>query len=105
MKVEYNFKPYKVPKKAIYYVNGNDYIKDPTTGLLGWSRIERESLVIGEDDLCFVTEIVRHINCDTSEPDYGKLCLLPMGFHKSRLIKWISSPGDQLELFAHPQQE
>ena len=99
MKVEYNFKPYLQPKTALYYQTGNDYIKDPVTGLLGWSKIVVETLVIGEDDTSYVEILKEHRNCDTWDKDYGKISLLPLGFHKSRLIKWIPTPGQQLLLF------
>lgn len=99
MKVEYNFKPYPEPKKALYYQTGNDYIKDPVTGLLGWSKVVVETVVIGEDDTSYVEHLKEYRNCDTCDRDYGKVSLLPIGFHKSRLIKWIPTSGQQLELF------
>lgn len=99
MKVEYNFNLYKQPKIALYYQTGSDYIKDDETGLLCWSKIKVEAKVIGEDDTCYVTELKRHRNCDTLDNDYGKISLLPLGFHKSRLIKWIPTKGQQLFLF------
>jgi hypothetical protein len=99
MRVENNFVPYPLPKRALFYQTGNDYIKNTTTGLLGWSKIEIEVEVIGEDDTCFVTELKKHRISDTTDKDYGKIVLLPLGFHKSRLIKWIPIPGQQLLLF------
>jgi hypothetical protein len=99
MEVEYNYRPYIIPKRAVYYASGNDYVKDPVTGLLGWSRIEREALVIGEDDTSFVTELKEHKNRDSWSVDYGKVCLLPLGFHKSRLKKWLPALGQQRRIF------
>lgn len=99
MKVEYNYRSYINPKRAVYYESGNDYVKDPVTGLLGWSRIEREVLVIGEDDTSFVTELREHKSSDSWSVDYGKVCLLPLGFHKSRLKKWLLTPGKQMRIF------
>lgn len=99
MKIENNFKPYSQPKKALYNQTGYEYILDPITGLFGWSQIQVEVQVIGEDDTCFITELKKYINCDTSDNDYGKTTLLPIGFHKSRFIKWIPVPGQQLLLF------
>jgi hypothetical protein len=99
MKVLYNYKPFPKPKKALYFQTGNNYIKDFKTGVLGWSREEKEVIVIGEDNTCYITELKKHIICDTTCPDYGKTVLLPIGFHKSRLIKWMQLPAEQLELF------
>lgn len=99
MEVLHNFKPYQKPKKAQYYQTGNDYIKDPATGLLGWSKIIVETLVIGENDMCYIEVLKEYRNCDTWDKDYGKISLLPLGFHKSRLIKWIPTTGQQLSLF------
>lgn len=99
MKVEYNFKPYLQPKTALYYQTGNDYGKDPETGLLGWSKVVKETIVIGEDDTSYVEYLKEYRNCDTWDKDYGKISLLPIGFHKSRLLKLLPTPGQQLMLF------
>jgi len=100
MKIKYNFKKYDKPRRALFYQTGNDYITDPTTGaLLGWSKKIVETTVIGEDDTSYVEILKEHINCDTSEEDYGKISLIPLGFHKSRLIKFIKTPGQQVLIF------
>ena len=92
-----NYKPFNTPKKASYSKTGDEYIKDSDTGLMGWQQIEEEVTVIGEDDTCYIYKLQEHKLCDSDEPEYGKLVLLPIGFHKSRLIEWL--PGLQLELF------
>lgn len=97
----FNYKPYSIPKKALYSQTGNEYIVDKKTGYLGWSIIEKEAIVIGEDEIFFVTELKKHQVCDTTDSHYGKTVLLPIGFHKSRLIEWLPLPGDQLELFGN----
>lgn len=99
MKVECSFKTYSNPKKALYYQTGNEYVKNPVTGLFGWSRIAVETLVIGEDDTSYIYDLKEYKNCDTWDKNYGKTFVLPLGFHKSRLIKWIPIPGQQLFLF------
>lgn len=99
MNVEYNFKPYQKPKKALFCQTGTDYIKDPITGLLGWSEILLETQVIGEDDTRYIEYLKEYQNCDTWDKHYGEISLLPIGFHKSRLIKWIPTTGQQLSLF------
>ena len=98
MKVQYNYKPYKSPKKAIYFQSGNEYIFDKKTGYFGWSEIKCEAIVIGETDDSYIKEIIQSKGCDTTQPDYGKVILLPLGFHKSRLIEFLSMPGEQLRL-------
>lgn len=99
MKVLNNFKRYRQPKKALYYQTGDEYVIDPETGIPGWSKVVVETVVIGEDDMCFIEYLKEHRNCDTWDKDYGKISLLPIGFHKSRLLKWIPMPGQQLLLF------
>lgn len=99
MKVEYNFKRYEQSKKAMYYLTGHDYEIDPVTGLYGWSKIVKEAIVIGEDDTSYIEILKEDRNCDTWDKDYGTVSLLPLGFHKSRLIKWLPMPGRQLMLF------
>lgn len=95
-KNECNFKQYDKPKKAVYFMSGNKYEKDAITGLYGWSKIILEVNVIGEDDTHYITEIKKYRNCDIWDKDYKKNCMIPLGFHKSRLIKW---KNEQLKLF------
>lgn len=96
MRIIFNYKPFEKPKRAIYAHPGNDYINDVKTGLLGWSNIEKEVTVIGEDDTTYIEKLKEHLICDTNDPDYGETVLMPIGFHKSRLIRWVS---DQLGMF------
>lgn len=97
MKVEYNYKPYLQPKRALFYQDC--YVKDPETGRLVWSKVVKEMIVIGEADTIYVECLKEYRNCDTWDKDYGKTSLLPIGFHKSRLIKWLPTPAQQLLLF------
>jgi hypothetical protein len=92
----HNYKPYAASKKAIYSQTGDEYGIDEKTGALCWNSIEIETVVIGEDDLTYVTELLQSSISDTRDKDYGKSFLFPIGFHKSRLLKWIPI---QLELF------
>jgi hypothetical protein len=98
MNVQYNYKPYKSPKKAIYFQSGNEYIFDKKTGYFGWSKILCEAIVIGETYDCYITRIYKSKVCDTTQSDYGKDILMPSGFHKSRLIEFLSVSGEQLIL-------
>jgi hypothetical protein len=89
MKTPDNYKPYPKPRTALFIQNGDNYVKDTKTGTYGWEKIEKEVMVIGEDDYFFITVLKEHRVCDTEDPEYGKIVLLPLGFHKSRFIKWI----------------
>ncbi|MBS1642734.1 MAG: hypothetical protein JST94_11890 [Bacteroidetes bacterium] len=99
MRVLYNYKPYEKPQKARYFQTGNEYGIDKVTGLLGWSKVEVETIVIGEDDTAYIEELKEFRCCDTTETNYGEVVLLPLGFHKSRLLEWLKLPGQQLEMF------
>ena len=99
MKTVHNYKPYTSPKKALYFQLGEEYVNDINTGFLGWKREEREAIVIGEDDTTYITSLKEYRVSDTSDPYYGQTVLLPMGFHKSYLVKWIPLYGEQLSLF------
>lgn len=94
MEVLYNYKPYDKPRKARYFQSGNEYDLKK-----GWSRVEIETIVIGEDEHSYIERLQEHTCCDTTEPNYGKVVLLPVGFHKTRLLEWIKLPGQQLTLF------
>lgn len=90
----YNFIPYDMPRLATYSHPGNKY--DLKKG--GWQNIPKTVLVIGEDEHSFITEL------RPSESEEGEWTdkyvlykfILPLGFHKSRLIKWEDT---QLSLF------
>lgn len=99
MEILYNFKPYAMPKKALFKSGGGEYLKCDETGLLIFSMPIEEAIVIGEADDSFVCKLIESKVCDTNNKNYGKPCLLPIGFHKSRLVKWIPVPGQQLSLF------
>ena len=100
MEILHNFKPYTMPKKALYFRDTGDYVKDPESGMFGWEMIPEEAEVIGETDTSYVKQLVEYTNRHSWDKDYKKKSLLPLGFHKSRLIKWIPTPGQQLLLFA-----
>lgn len=68
----YNYQSYKHPKNGVFRCETNEY-KLP----IGWIQEEKEFLIIGETDLHFIYELKEF---------EGKL--LPIGIHKSRLVKW-----------------
>lgn len=99
MEILYNYIPYKHPKLGVFSITGDKWVDNPERGYGGWEVIEREEYIIGESDDSYTTKLVKHRICDTSAPNYNETVLLPLGIHKSRLIKWKTSPGDQLKLF------
>jgi hypothetical protein len=60
--------------------------------------LKNEGDVIGETYDCYITRIYKSKVCDTTQSDYGKDILMPSGFHKSRLIEFLSVSGEQLIL-------
>lgn len=89
--LRYNFVPYDVPRLATYNHPGNEY-KFP----IGWIDIPKTVLVIGETKDSYITELK---NADHGEWTDKKILykyILPMGFHKSRFLKWEDT---QLTLF------
>jgi hypothetical protein len=98
MKTLYDYKPYAQPQKAKYLHPVNEYINDSVTGGFRWATKEVETLVIGETDTSYIVQLKEYRECDSNESDYGQVVLLPLGFHKSRLVEF-SHLGVQLELF------
>ena len=87
MEILYNYKPYDHPKECIYYVTGEKYSLPE-----GWEKIKTKATVIGETELWFITRLMP---TTLNHPPHTKV-VLPIGFHKSRLIKWLPT---QLSLF------
>jgi len=93
-KIEYGYKAYQTPRRALFLVEKKDGKYSLPNG---WEREHEEVVVIGETDIWYVYEI--------QEFSYGewigkkvvqKNCLLPIGIHKTRLVKWLDG---QLILF------
>lgn len=83
------FEAYEFPKKAIYNLDANEYVLG-----IGWLQVEKETTVIGEDKDCYIEEL-RPVSEPTKFSNKIKF-LLPIGFHKSRLIRWLPT---QIEMF------
>jgi hypothetical protein len=99
MQILFNFKRYERPKKAILYSNGNNYIYNNKENCFGWEKIEKEETIIGEDETSYIIKLIKYKECDINDINYNKIVLLPVGYHKSRLIKFIHESGQQLLLF------
>lgn len=87
----YNFIQYDTPRYATYNHPTNEYEL-----LKGWLSEPKTVLVIGETKDTFVTELKPSEHGEWTEKKILYKYILPLGFHKSRLIKWEET---QLTLF------
>jgi len=91
MEVLYNYKAYPHPRKAIFSIDTNVY------GRNGWVHKDEEHTIIGEDFDCYVTKLLSSGHGEwVGEEVIQRTYILPIGIHKSRLVKWVDT---QLELF------
>lgn len=94
MKPIYNYQPYPTPKVGLFSVN-----KTPSEYRLpgGWVQEEKEHTIIGETDEHYITEL-KPTKTGFWEDDkrWTERYLLPLGPHKSRLVKWVAG---QLQMF------
>lgn len=85
---------YKNPKKGVFSVpkkNGKYLLGS------GWETVEEDVLIIGEDDQLYVYELKESVQgYYFGKKVVTKKYVIPIGIHKSRLIRWHSC---QLELF------
>lgn len=87
----YNFIPYDTPRLATYEHHTNEYELPK-----GWLNEPKSVLVIGETKESFVTELKSSEHGEWTDRQVLYKYILPLGFHKSRLIKWEET---QLTLF------
>ncbi len=88
----YDYVPFDTPRLATYSSSGDEY--DLEKG--GWVNFPKTVLVIGETKDSYITKL--------SDAEHGEWIdkrilykyILPLGFHKTRLIKWEDT---QLSLF------
>jgi len=81
MPILYDFVKYDSPRKGLFRVekhNGAYTLEG------GWEFEEKELIIIGEIDINYVEKLVPY------NENKNKICLLPIGVHKSRLIKWCN---------------
>lgn len=90
----YGFKKFATPRIGLFSIHKKDgnYLLPG-----GWENEIKEYLIIGEDNTSFVyklkpTEQEKWVGDKTIKEQF----ILPIGIHKSRLIKWTTG---QLELF------
>lgn len=84
---------YKYPKKAIYRRTTNVYLSGR-----GWQFEEIEATIIGETIEAYI-EYFKETSCGYWDElgRYTAHYCLPIGFHKSRLVRWGKEV--QLSLF------
>jgi hypothetical protein len=89
MKVAWPIVLYPYPQKGIFRVPRPSGEYKIPEGLL---QDEKEFIIIGEDDHCYIQEI-KEFECGYYEGDVvvKKKSLLPMGVHKSRLVRWTTN--------------
>ena len=87
----YDFKPYDSPRLASYESDIDEY-EFPK----GWLTKPVSVLVIGETDDSFITELSATEHGEWTDERILFKYVLPLGFHKSRFIKWEET---QLEMF------
>ncbi len=87
--------PYPIPKKAIFSAgdDSREYAEPP----VGWKYKDEECLVLGETEMCYVTEIITSLTpMWENGVRYNRSSTVHVGFHKSRFVKWLDT---QIELF------
>jgi len=77
----YDFAKYDSPRKGLFRVEkyNGEYSSEGV-----WEIEEKELIIIGEIDINYVEKLV------TYNENKNKTYLLPIGVHKSRLIKWCN---------------
>lgn len=90
-KVEYDFVQYPIPKVGLFRLE-TDKWQSPG----GWVRKEEKCTIIGETEHHYVYKIVESEQGEwVGKKVIKHTYLLPMGIHKTRLIRWFG----QLSLF------
>lgn len=83
----HNYKSYDKLKKGLFSVpkiDGKYSLSD------GWENVEEEVSIIGEDDDTYVYKLLPTIEGKwVGKKVIHEEFLLPIGIHKSRLVKWI----------------
>ena len=92
MKTLYNFIKYDTPKVGVFTKETGEY-KSP----FGWVQTEEKISIIGETDTTYCYRLLETGHGEwVGEKVIHRKYILPIGVHKSRLIKWLPV---QLSLF------
>lgn len=85
------FRAYESPKFGIFSITTDKYGSD------GWICKHEKYKIIGEYNETYVTRLVKSVQGEWIDDKVVKRTyILPIGIHKSRLIKWTSG---QLSIF------
>lgn len=85
LSILYNYIPYEVPKLGVFNITSGEY-KLPN----GWLLNQDEILIIGETDDCYIAKLQPASHGEWVGEEVKKIeYILPLGVHKSRLVKWI----------------
>lgn len=88
MKILYNFIKYDTPKIGVFSVETGEY-----KALIGWVKKEEEASIIGETDNSYVTRLLESQHGEwVGNKVVQHKYILPIGIHKSRLIRWSLKP-------------
>lgn len=86
------YTPYEFTKKGLFSIHVNEYIAGE-----GWASKQEERTIIGETDDCFIEKLIPSGHGEwIGEKVIEHKYILPIGLHKSRLIRWTYG---QLSLF------
>lgn len=84
MKVLYNYKPYQFPMTGLFNITTDVYDN-------GWKLSQEKKLIIGEDDDSYVYQLLNSGHGEwVGEKVIQHKYILPIGIHKSRLVKWVA---------------
>lgn len=90
----YGYVQYTTPRVGLFAITGDKY--ELATG---WQRIEKSLVIIGEDSTAYVEKLVETGHGEwVGETIVQYKYTLPVGVHKSRLIRWLDEPI-QLTMF------
>lgn len=83
MEILYNYQPYQIPKQGVFNVSF-EYGHNEN-GVLDMIQKSETAQIIGETDDQYINELKPCSNIFGGVPD----SLLPLGFHKTRLLRWL----------------
>ena len=90
----YDYVPYETPKKGLFNLEKEN---GSYTLPYGWEKEQIEFLIIGEDNTSYIYKLKESGHGEWVGNEVIKhRYILPLGIHKSRLIKWTNN---QLTLF------
>ena len=91
----YDYKPYSFVRRGVFCLEA----EPAKYTAKGWAKVEKEHLIIGETDDIYVTRLLKSSHGEwVGDVVVQRRYTLPIGIHKTRLVKWVTG---QLSLFDH----